>query len=285
MGILLLLVNQAVYQCYGMVTRNYSRKHGSGGLFFNAIVCLFSMFFFIITDKGGFNFNKELFAYGAISIVMFVSGFYSMFIALQIGSYAISILLSSFSGVIAIVYGIVFLNEPAGLDTYLGILLTFVSVILMNSVKKGSEESNGFSAKWLICVLISLAANGFIAVLSRMQQIRFDNTCDNEFMIISLGGAFAVLFVYGLIRERNNVGRIMKHGTLYGAAAGIMNGAMNLIQLLVYLYMPISAATSVKTGLTTVCSFALSLAVYKEKFSAVQLAGAVIGVVALLLLV
>lgn len=285
MGILLLLINQLVYQGYGAVTRHYSRKHGSGGLFFNAIVCLFSMIFFIITDKGGLNFSKELFLYGSISVVMFVAGFYSIFIAFKTGSYAISILLSSFSGVIAIIYGIVFLDEPAGIGTYIGILLSFVSVILMNIVKKGSEESKGFSVKWLICVLISLVANGFIAVLSRMQQLRFDNQCDNEFMIISLGGAFLILFAYGLVKERNNIMSVMKHGLLYGACSGMLNGMMNFVQLLVYLYMPISAATSVKTGLTTACSFAVSLIAYKEKFNVVQIIGAVAGVIALLLLV
>lgn len=285
MGILLLLISQAVYQGYGAVTRHYSRKHGSGGLFFNAIVCLFSMFFFVITDKGGFNFTKELFVYGSISIVMFVAGFYSIFIALQTGSYAISIMLSSFSGVIAIIYGIVFLDEPAGLGTYIGIFLSFASVIMMNAVKKGSEESKGFSVKWLVCVLISLVSNGFIAVLSRMQQIRFDNQCDNEFMIISLGGAFFILFLYGLVKERNNIAVVLKHGFLYGACSGMLNGIMNFLQLIVYLYLPISAVTSIKTGLTTACSFAVSLIAYKEKFNFVQIAGAVAGVVALFLLV
>ena len=285
MGILLLFINQVVYQGYGAVTRHYSRKHGSGGLFFNAIVCLFSMMFFVITDNDGFNFSGELFIYGSISVIMFVAGFYSMFLALRIGSYAISILLSSFAGVIAIVYGIVFLNEPATLKTYLGILLSFVSVVLMNTVKKGSEESKGFSAKWFICILITVLANGFIAVLSRMQQIRFNNQCDNEFMIISLGGAFLLLLIYALVKERNNMASVLKHGGLYGAAAGTLNGLMNFVQLLSYLYLPISAVTSIKTGLATVCSFAVSRIAYKEKFSVAQIFGAVVGVVALLLLV
>ena len=285
MGILLLLINQAVYQGYGAVTRHYSRKHGNGGLFFNAIICLFSMIFFIITDKDGFNFTKELFIYGSVSVLLFVAGFYYMFIALQTGSYAISVLLNSFSGIIAIVYGILFLNEPADIGTYFGIALSFVSVILMNSVKKGSEESKGFSVKWLVSVLISLVANGFIAVISRMQQLRFNHQCDNEFMIISLGGAFLVLFVYGIVRERNNIVSVIKHGLVYGVCSGTLNGVMNFVQLMVYIYMPISAATSIKTGLTTACSFAVSGIAYKEKFNIVQIIGAVTGVVALLLLV
>ena len=85
MGILLLLINQAVYQGYGAVTRHYSRKHGNGGLFFNAIICLFSMIFFIITDKDGLNFTKELFIYGSVSVLLFVAGFYYGFVKMVVG--------------------------------------------------------------------------------------------------------------------------------------------------------------------------------------------------------
>jgi drug/metabolite transporter (DMT)-like permease len=104
-------------------------------------------------------------------------------------------------------------------------------------------------------------------------------------MIISLGGAFLVLFVYGIVRERNNILSVIKHGLVYGACSGTLNGVMNFVQLMVYIYMPISVATSIKTGLTTACSFAVSGIAYKEKFNIVQIIGAVTGVVALLLLV
>ena len=60
MGYLLILINQAAHQVEGMLVRRYGKKHGAGGLFFNAIICLFAMFFFVLTDKGGFYFPKEL---------------------------------------------------------------------------------------------------------------------------------------------------------------------------------------------------------------------------------
>ena len=53
MGFLFICLNQAAHQVEGMLVRRYGRKHGAGGMFFNAIICLFSMFFFVITDRDG----------------------------------------------------------------------------------------------------------------------------------------------------------------------------------------------------------------------------------------
>ena len=286
MGYLLILINQAAHQVEGMLVRRYGKKHGAGGLFFNAIICLFAMFFFVLTDKGGFYFPKELWLYGFVSCLMFAAGFYSMYLALQLGSYAISRLISSFSGVFAIVYGLVFLKEPAGVMTYIAFILVFASVFLMNYKTGGKEkeEEKGFSVKWLISVLVALVSNGMIAVLSRMQQLRFENACDNEFMMLSLGGAFAALMLIGLVTERGKLKQILKYGMLYGGIAGLMNGAANLVNLATYLFLPISVVTPIRTGLGIVTNFVISVFVYKEKFTRRQLVSAVIGVLALVLL-
>lgn len=286
MGYLLILLNQAAHQVEGMLVRRYGKKHGSGGLFFNAIICLFAMIFFVLTDKGGFYFPKELWGYGLVSCLMFAAGFYSMYLALQLGSYAISRLISSFSGVFAIVYGLVFLKESASVTTYIAFVLVFASVFLMNYRPAGKEnaEEKAFSMKWLICVLVALVSNGMIAVLSRMQQLRFENACDNEFMMLSLGGAFAALMLIGLVTERGKLKQIIKYGTLYGGIAGLMNGAANLVNLATYMFLPISVVTPIRTGLGIVMNFVISVLAYKEKFTRRQLVSAVIGVLALMLL-
>ena len=283
---LLILLNQAAHQVEGMLVRRYGKKHGAGGLFFNAIICLFAMIFFVLTDKGGFYFPKELWGYGFVSCLMFAAGFYSMYLALQLGSYAISRLISSFSGVFAIVYGLVFLKESASVTTYIAFVLVFASVFLMNYRPAGKEnaEEKAFSMKWLICVLVALVSNGMIAVLSRMQQLRFENACDNEFMMLSLGGAFTALMLIGLVTERGKLKQIIKYGTLYGGIAGLMNGAANLVNLATYMFLPISVVTPIRTGLGIVMNFVISVLAYKEKFTRRQLVSAVIGVLALMLL-
>ncbi len=285
MGILLICINQAAHQLEGMLVRRYGKKHGAGGLFFNAIICLFAMIFFIFSDRDGLHFSGELFLYGLVSALMFAAGFYSMYLALQLGSYAISRLISSFSGIFAIGYGLLVLKEEASLLTWIALVLVFASMFLMNYHPSREEsEKKPFSVKWLICVLVSLFSNGMIAILSRMQQIRFDNACDNEFMTLSLGGAAAALLLIGFINERGRLKSVLKYGLLYGGAAGLMNGAANLANLATYLFMPISLATPIRTGLGIVTSFVLSIILYKEKFTRRQLISALIGVLALVLL-
>lgn len=286
MGALLLAIDMIAQQGESMIVKRYGKKHGAGGMFFNAIICLFAMVFFFLTDKNGLCFPKELWLYGIISCLMFATGFYTMYVALQLGSFVASKLLSSFSGVISIVYGILFLKEPAKFTTYLAIVLVFVSVFLMQWKKPSATEpaeKKGFSAKWLVCILLTAVSNGFIAVISRMQQIRFDNAYDNEFMILSFAGACIALFIMGFAMEREKFRDIFKYGLAYGAGAGLINGAKNLINLWIYLYIPISIATPLKTGLGFILSFVISILFYKEKFTKQQLISVIIGIIAILL--
>lgn len=287
MGYLLLILKAFSHQAETMIVRRYGQKHQVGGMFFNAVICLFSLVFFMATDKGGFYFPKALWTYGLISCAMFASGFYFMYAALKIGSFALTKLLSSFSGVITISYGIVILREHANWLTYVALALIFTSVFLMNFGKrdKSSEENKkAFSLKWLIYVVIVFVANGLIGVLQKEQQLAFGGRCDNEFMIISLAGAFLALMIFGLFLERERLGYIIKHGTLYGMGAGLLNGASNFTGILMFLYLPVSLSTPLVTGIGIILSFAISVLIYKESFNKMQIASALVGMVALVLL-
>lgn len=266
-----------------MIVRRYGRKYGAGGMLFNAILCLFSAVFFVLTDKNGLVFTKELVIYGLVSCVLFATGFYAMYLALSMGSFAMTRLINSFSGLISIFYGIFFLSEGASLLKWIAIALIFVSSFCMRYQKKGGNETSQFSVKWLIFVLLSAISNGFIAVLQRMQQLRFDKAYDNEFMIISLVGASIILLVLGLIKEKEKVVSTIKYGSLYGLFAGILNGATNFLNLAIYLFIPISAATPIRTGAGLVTSFLISIFIYKEKFTKMHIVSAVVGIIALVL--
>ena len=66
--------------------------------------------------------------------------------------------------------------------------------------------------------------------------------------------------------------------------AGICNGAKNFVTLAVYLYIPISTAGPIKTGLGMVSAFVVALLLYKERYTKLQLIGVVLGAVAVVLL-
>lgn len=280
MGVLLIILNQLTHSGEGMVVRRYGRKYGDGGMMFNAILCLFSAVFFVLTDTGGLIFTKELVMYGIIGCILFAAGFYGAYLALQTGSFGMTRLIISFSGLISIFYGIIFLHEQASLLKWIAIALVFVSSFVMKYQKNGDKD---FSWKWLILVLITAISNGFIAVVQRIQQLRFEHAYDNEFMIISLIGAAVILAIMGIIKEKDNFLPTLKKGSIYGVFAGMLNGATNFLNLLIIAEFQLSGATPIRTGVGLATGFLISIFIYKEKFRKIQLLGALIAIVALVL--
>ena len=287
-AILLMLLSTALSQAEGMVVKGYGKKHNIGGMFFNAIICVFAGVFFTVKEivlEGSFVVPVSLWPYALLSCLMYATGFYTMYKALQLGSFGMTKLISSFSGIITIVYGVAFLHERPHFLTYIAIALVFASVILMRieaALNKQDKNSN-VSMKWLIYLILCVVSNGFIAILSRQQQLVFQKACDSEFKAISYFGAFLALMVFGLILERKNLGYIVKHGTLYGVIAGLFNGGHNFIALVIYTMGDISVSSPMTTGMGLMAGFALSVFLYKEKFTKMQVVSVLVGVVALVL--
>ena len=285
-GYLLILVFTLCNLGESVAVREYAKRHGSGGMLMNAVIALFAALFFLITDKGGFYVPEGMLPLALINCCLFAAGFYFTFIAFRIGPYGLTRLISSFSLLFTVVYGILFLEEKTTALTYIGLALILGAMVMINYRGKGAAKADegAVSAKWLICILTSVVANGFIGILTRMQQLKFDNACSNEFQFISIGGSFLLLAVLGLIIDRDKLGSVLRRGTLYGLVAGLFNGAKNLVTLAIYLYIPISVAGPINTGLGMISAYLLAVLLYKEKYTALQKLGVLAGAVAVVLL-
>ena len=265
--------------------KEYAKRHGSGGMVMNAVIALFAALFFLVTDQGGFYVPDGMLPLALINCCLFAAGYYLTFVAFRIGPYGLTRLISSFSLLFTVFYGTIFLKEPTTVFTYVGIALIVGAMFLINYRGKGSDKSEGaVSAKWLVCLLISVAANGFIGILTRMQQIKFNNSCDNEFQFISIGGSFIILAIMGIVMDRDKLGSVLRRGGLYGIGAGLCNGAKNLLVLAVYLYIPISTAGPLKTGLGMIAAYLVAVLLYKEKYTLTQKLGVLAGAVAIVLM-
>lgn len=287
-ALLFMLLSTALTQTEGVIVKQYGKKHKIGGMFFNAIICAFAGVFFVIKEivlAGGLDVPASLLPYALLSCLMYATGFYTMYKALQLGSFGMTKLLSSFSGIITIVYGVAFLHERPHFITYIAIALVFLSVVLMRieAAMEKQEGKNSVSPKWLIYIILCVVSNGFIAILSRQQQIIFKGECDSEFKAISYFGAFLALMVFGLILERRNLGYIVKHGTIYGALAGLVNGGHNFLSLIIYTLGDISVSSPMSTGMGLIAGFGLSIFLYKERFTKIQILSVAVGVVAFIL--
>lgn len=284
MGYLLILAHTLLHLGEGVCVRSYAKNHGSGGMLMNAIIALFASLFFLLTDRDGFHAPAEMIPLAMINAVLFGAGFYFTFLAFKCGPFGLTKLISSFSLLFAIFYGIFFLEEQPSATTFIGIAAIFAAVVLINHKGGDNTAEGSVSVKWMIYILISTVSNGFIAILTRMQQIKFNDTCSNEFQFISIFGSFLLLAVMGLISDRGKLPYILRYGSLYGLVAGICNGAKNLLTLVIYTLLPLSVVSPLKTGFGMVATFVMALLYYKEKYSKRQMIGVCVGVSAVILL-
>ena len=279
---LLVLLSSGTSLIEGTLIKKYNAKHTKGGFIFTAMVSLFSMIFFVLTDKGGLVFPAEMIPLGIISGVLYCSASVLTFIALGCGPFTLSMLILSYGGVFSICYGIFFLNDEIDVFTIIGIALIFVSLFLNRGEKKSGEKRA--SLKWIICICISFFGSGMFAVLQKIQQIRFENKVTNEYMIVTLGFSAVTLFIIGIIMDCKYVGYIFRHGGIYSAIAGISNGATNFLSLTANTLLPLAVVAPIKAGTKIVLSFIVSVTIFKETFLKRQIVGVILGAAALVLL-
>ena len=284
-ALLLTTLGTGVHQVEGVMIKKYNEKHSGGGLIFNALISLFAMLFFFITDKGGLSFSLPLILYGVISGVFFCMALILTFVALGCGSFVLSNLFLSYSLLFSVCYGLFILNESATVMTYLGLMLMMLSVFLVKSTKnQGESERVSISLKWVICITLSVIGSGMFGVMQKLQQVRFAKAYDNEFMIVTYAFTVITLVIAGVITDREHILSALRHGGWYAAAAGTSNGAANLLNMIVNTMLPISIAAPTRSGIKILISFLLSLTLFNEKLTKRQVLGVIIGTAALILL-
>lgn len=282
MAYLLILISVSANLAQGIFIKQYNARHSKGGFTFNALISLAAMLFFLLTDKSGFYIPSAMPVYAILSGTLYCVSSFLTYIALGCGSFAISMLILSYSLVFTIGYGILVLKESVSVYTVIGLIVLMISLFLTRGERK--EEKQEVSVKWLVCIGLSFVGSGLFGVLNRMQQIKFDNSCTNEYMVLAMGFSAVVLFLIGAFKEKKDLPYIMKYGSLYAFGAGALNGAGNLLSLIVMTMIPISISSPTTAGVKVVLSFFVSKLIFKEVFLRRQVIGVMLGAVALIFL-
>lgn len=266
----------------GVLIKKYNAGHSAGGMFFTGIISLFALFFFIASDKNGFNFPAGMFPFAVVYGLIYCISYLLTFVALACGPFTFSMLIISYSPVFPILYGVIFLNEQISSLNCVGLALLMISLFFVRESKKEKEKK--FSVKWLISVIIVTLGNGLLAIVQKLQQLRFNNECNNEFMIIGLAVSAAVLLTGGIIKDRKQLREIVRYGIPYAGTAGIVNGVNNLLTIIVNTMLPLSVVSPFSAGMKIVISFLFARVLFKEKYEERQVLGVCIGMGALVFL-
>ena len=264
----------------GIVVKSHGKKY-SGGFIFTGIVSLFSMLFFLVKGmmSGGINFDVKILPYALLGGFLYAAASVLTYEAFMRGSFALSNLILSYTLVFSVLYGLIFQNEAkdATVFTYIGFFALALSIYLVNGTGKKIEGKKPVTFYWLLCIILSFVGSGMFSVVSRIQQRVFDAKLDNEFMVISLGFSAVALIAIGLIKEKKGFGALTVKGNLYAVMAGAFNGLTNTTGLIVNTMFAFSGASVLRTGIKLFLVFLISVIFYKEKFTKLQIAGAVLG--------
>lgn len=280
MAYLLIVINVFAGLAEGIFIKKYNSKHAHGGFVFTGITSLFAMLYFVLTDTGAFVVTPAIVPYAVISGVLYCVASVLTYFALSCGSFAMSMLVLSYSIVFSICYGILFLDEAVTAFSVVGFVLLLISLFLT----RGSSIGGRISVKWIIFIVLSTVASGLFSIIIRIQQIRFDSAYDNECMALCLGLSTVFLFAVGVFTEGKHMKEIIKYGVPYAMGAGLINGFRNMLSIVVYTMLPISLSSALTSGIKTVVSFVVSALLFKEHFLKRQVVGVIVGALALVFL-
>lgn len=282
MGYLLIVLKTISNISESVLIKKYNAKHSAGGLFFTGIISLFALGFFFVSDKDGFNSPAGMLPLACIYGAIFCITYFLTFVALASGSFTLSMLIVSYSLIFPILYGIIFLHEQVSLFTYIGFALLMISLFFVRGNKDDKEKK--ISVKWIISVVLVTLGNGLLAVIQKIQQLKFNNECNNEFMIVGLAVSVTVLLTGGIIKDRKQLKEIIRYGIPYAGTAGVANGVNNLLTIIVNNLLPLSIVSPVSAGMKIVISFLSATLLFKEQYMKRQVLGVGIGVLALIFL-
>lgn len=256
-------------------------KTGGNAYAFNAIKASAAFFLFALFSLWNFSFHPATLLYGAAYGISLTISMFAGYKALLAGPLALTSMLVSFSVIIPLFYGILFLDETLTLPKTLGLFGLFATILLVGMSKK--QGGGKKSPLWLVFVFLTFAANGICSVLQSAHQTRFPGEYTKEFMLCAM--LFCSLFfaVCAILQTRGKA-CVTFRGAGYGVLSGAANGISNYATLMLagmenasVLFPAVSVGT-ILGGL--VCGFLL----FKEKPHVIHLFALVFGIAAVVLL-
>ena len=263
-----------------VIKKPYADRFQGKGIWFTSLVTSFTaMLFFVLTSKG-LKWDMALVPYSILFALSYVGASVFGILAITYGSVSLSSLVTSYSLLVPMLYGLIFLNDPISKGLFPGLIMLIIAFGLIG--KKGEHSS--FSLKWVIYVLLAFICNGMCSVSQKMQQIAFDGAYKNEFMILALVIVVLFLGIFTLKEERADIRSYCKYGWHVAVVAGIFNGIVNLFVMILSGKMPVSVMFPLISAGGIVMTYIVSKVLYKEKLTLTQFVGFVLGVLSIVLL-
>ena len=228
-----------------------------------------------------FSFCLETLLYASIFAVTFYLSIFGTYQALAFGPLSLTVLISSFSTTLPLLYGATFLKETLSVFGIIGLVVLGLSLVLVNKVDKGEK----INKKWLIYIVIAFVANGFNSIIQKAHQLNVGGNYTICFQFIAMAITVVIAGVVMLVKEKPNpIGFVKNGGVVCSSIAGVTNAIVNVLMLYLAVKMKAVILYSVVSAGGVVLSFLTALIIYKEKLNKLQYIGSLLGLISIILL-
>lgn len=257
------------------------RNPGVNVYIYSAVLTFTALLFFVVNSKFKLSFEPAVIPYSVGFAVSYATSLAGNVMAIRKGPLSLTSLVLSYSLIIPTLYGIFFLGNKPTLFSYVGIVLLLISLYMINI----KDEDMKFTPSWIFFVVLSFVGNGMCSTIQTIQQRVFEKAYKNEFMVVALAVVVIILLVAGIFGTKDKKDRKTFTDCLpYAPIQGLVNGIVNyFVMVLTSLIAPAIMFPTISAG-GIVCTFILSVTVYKEKLTKPQLVGYAIGVMSIILL-
>lgn len=256
-------------------------KEVKNSQFFYFFAMSFSAFVFAgFVALFGFTFHKETLIFALAFAFGFLGSIIFLFLAIGEGALSLTYLVSSFSLIVPIFYGIVFLNETLSLYGGIGLGILAFSIIFIN----GKGKKTKINVKWCLFALFHFICNGACATVQKAHQTIYVGQYRSMFMLFSMLAVTVVSGILFFVYRPKNIKTILKKGGVYASSVGLLNGLHNTLVLILATGMPAYILYPLISAGGIVLTFVASIVIYKERYSIGQYIGFILGIAAIIML-
>lgn len=280
MSALLLTCIVIAISMQNIIKKFYNEKVKCGAYTFVAVSVAAAAVFFACSSGFNLTFSTDFLVYSLEFTLTYAVAVIFSFLAITSGPLSITALIFSYSLVIPTLYGMIFLGEKASIPLIIGLCLLAVSLFLINSRTGGGK----ITLRWVIYVFLAFLGNGVCTIVQNLQQREFNGLYKSEFMIAALLGVVVIVIPLILISERREFLPSMKRGGVLMVLCGVINGAANLLVMVLVTRMNASVLYPVMSAGGVLLTFFVSLFIYKERLSVKQYIAFALGTGAIVLM-
>lgn len=227
-----------------------------------------------------FSFHAQTVWFALAFAALFTVTILSTLFALRYGPVSLTSLAVSLSLILPSLYGILRLHEPLSAVGIVGLCL-FVAAVVLIQFRRGEGR---LTLRWALFVAVAFAANGSSGILQKAHQTAYAGLYAKEFLLLGMLFAFLFSAVVFALRRPDNVRLAVKESAVVGPPTGLFDVATNALVLALASRLPAAVLFPVLSAGSLVLSALASRLLFREKLSAMQTAGLIAGIAAVILL-